>query len=106
MQNPVPNAYTLAIGGRKPFVVVHTALLELLEPLEVQVGSSLSVRQPHVMRLIGWCCKADVSHVFSKKKWTNRSALVRLLRPSLVLAVLWHVQPHDQSCSLADYLHD
>ncbi|KAL3143948.1 hypothetical protein ABBQ32_003762 [Trebouxia sp. C0010 RCD-2024] len=35
-QNPVPNAYTLAIGGRKPFVVVHTALLELLEPLEVQ----------------------------------------------------------------------
>ena len=37
MQNPVPNAYTLAIAGRKPFVVVHTALLELLEPLEVQV---------------------------------------------------------------------
>ena len=37
MQNPVPNAYTLAIGGRKPFIVVHTALLELLEPLEVQV---------------------------------------------------------------------
>lgn len=41
MQNPVPNAYTLAIGGRKPFVVVHTALLELLEPLEVQVGAPL-----------------------------------------------------------------
>ena len=40
MQNPVPNAYTLAIGGRKPFVVVHTALLELLEPLEVQVSGS------------------------------------------------------------------
>lgn len=37
LQNPVPNAYTLAIGGRKPFIVVHTALLELLEPLEVQV---------------------------------------------------------------------
>ena len=40
LQNPVPNAYTLAIGGRKPFIVVHTALLELLEPLEVQVGDS------------------------------------------------------------------
>ncbi len=38
VQNPVPNAYTLAIGGRKPFIVVHTALLELLEPLEVQVN--------------------------------------------------------------------
>lgn len=35
-QHPVPNAYTLAIAGRKPFVVVHTALLELLEPNEVQ----------------------------------------------------------------------
>lgn len=35
-QNPVPNAYTLAIAGRKPFVVVHTALLELLTPAEVQ----------------------------------------------------------------------
>lgn len=35
-QNPVPNAYTLAISGRKPFVVVHTALLELLTPSELQ----------------------------------------------------------------------
>ncbi|KAK9809087.1 hypothetical protein WJX72_009235 [[Myrmecia] bisecta] len=35
-QNPVPNAYTLAIAGRKPFIVVHTALLELLTPDEVQ----------------------------------------------------------------------
>jgi Zn-dependent protease with chaperone function len=36
VQNPVPNAYTLAIAGRKPFIVVHTALLELLSPAEVQ----------------------------------------------------------------------
>ncbi|CAI5516814.1 unnamed protein product, partial [Closterium sp. Naga37s-1] len=35
-QSPVPNAYTLAINGQKPFVVVHTALLDLLSPLEVQ----------------------------------------------------------------------
>ena len=46
MQNPVPNAYTLAIGGRKPFIVVHTALLELLEPLEVQVGHSCYLNKP------------------------------------------------------------
>lgn len=38
-QHPVPNAYTLAIAGRKPFVVVHTALLELLDPSEIQVGA-------------------------------------------------------------------
>jgi Zn-dependent protease with chaperone function len=35
-QNPIPNAYTLAIAGRKPFIVVHTALLELLTPAELQ----------------------------------------------------------------------
>ncbi|CAI5470907.1 unnamed protein product [Closterium sp. Yama58-4] len=35
-QSPVPNAYTLAINGQKPFVVVHTALLDLLSPIEVQ----------------------------------------------------------------------
>ena len=37
LQSPVPNAYTLAISGRKPFVVLHTSLLELLTPAEVQV---------------------------------------------------------------------
>jgi len=35
-QDPVPNAYTLAIKGRKPFVVMHTSLVELLEPDELQ----------------------------------------------------------------------
>lgn len=29
-RSPVPNAYTLAINGKKPFVVVHTSLVELL----------------------------------------------------------------------------
>ena len=38
-QNPIPNAYTLAIAGRKPFIVLHTALLELLTPRELQVGA-------------------------------------------------------------------
>eukprot|EP00798_Chlamydomonas_sp_ICE-L_P027092 gene27093-2316_t len=35
-QNPVPNAYTLAIAGHKPFIVIHTSLLELLSPKELQ----------------------------------------------------------------------
>lgn len=34
-QNPVPNAYTLAFRGRKPFIVVHTSLLDLLDEKEV-----------------------------------------------------------------------
>lgn len=36
LQNPVPNAYTLAIRGKKPFVVLHTSLVEMLTPPEVQ----------------------------------------------------------------------
>lgn len=35
-QSPVPNAYTLAISGKKPFVVVHTSLVELLTKGELQ----------------------------------------------------------------------
>ena len=44
-QSPYPNAYTLAVQGRRPFVVCTTALLDLLDPLETQVrwGS----RRPH-----------------------------------------------------------
>ena len=35
-QHPVPNAYTFAMRGKQPFVVVHTALIELLTPAEIQ----------------------------------------------------------------------
>jgi Zn-dependent protease with chaperone function len=34
-QNPIPNAYTLAYNGKKPFIVVHTGLLDLLNEEEV-----------------------------------------------------------------------
>lgn len=35
-QHPVPNAYTLAMRGQQPFIVIHTSLLELLTPEEIQ----------------------------------------------------------------------
>ncbi|WP_071828043.1 M48 family metallopeptidase [Geminocystis sp. NIES-3709] len=35
-QNPVPNAYTLAIRGKKPFIVIHTSLLEILTENEIK----------------------------------------------------------------------
>lgn len=35
-QHPVPNAYTFAMRGKKPFIVVHTSLLDLLTPEEIQ----------------------------------------------------------------------
>ncbi|MEL6159240.1 MAG: M48 family metallopeptidase [Cyanobacteria bacterium J06623_5] len=35
-QHPVPNAYTFAMRGKRPFIVVHTSLIELLNPAELQ----------------------------------------------------------------------
>lgn len=36
MQNAYPNAYTLAIAGKRPFVMLNTALIELLTEAELQ----------------------------------------------------------------------
>lgn len=35
-QHPVPNAYTFAMRGKQPFMVIHTSLIELLNPEEIQ----------------------------------------------------------------------
>ncbi|MGK7875112.1 MAG: M48 family metallopeptidase [Xenococcaceae cyanobacterium] len=35
-QNPVPNAYTFAMRGKQPFMVMHTSLIEMLTPEEIQ----------------------------------------------------------------------
>lgn len=35
-QNPTPNAYTFAMRGKQPFVVLHTSLIEILTPEEIQ----------------------------------------------------------------------
>jgi len=35
-QNPTPNAYTFAMRGKQPFVMLHTSLVEMLTPAEIQ----------------------------------------------------------------------
>jgi Zn-dependent protease with chaperone function len=35
-QHPAPNAYTFAMRGKQPFVVLHTSLVDLLTPAEIQ----------------------------------------------------------------------
>ncbi|MGL5033979.1 MAG: M48 family metallopeptidase, partial [Microcystaceae cyanobacterium] len=35
-QNPVPNAYTFAMRGKQPFMVLHTSLIDMLTPPEIQ----------------------------------------------------------------------
>lgn len=35
-QNSVPNAYTFAMRGKQPFMVLHTSLIDMLTPEEIQ----------------------------------------------------------------------
>lgn len=35
-QDPTVNAYTLAVAGRRPIVVVHSALLDVLDNAEIK----------------------------------------------------------------------
>jgi len=35
-QHPAPNAYTFAMRGKQPFVVMHTSLIDILTPAEIQ----------------------------------------------------------------------
>ncbi|NJL82192.1 MAG: M48 family metallopeptidase [Chloroflexaceae bacterium] len=35
-QQPTPNAYTFAMRGKQPFIVLHTSLIDLLTPEEIQ----------------------------------------------------------------------
>jgi Zn-dependent protease with chaperone function len=35
-QHPAPNAYTFAMRGKQPFVVLHTSLIDMLTPEEIQ----------------------------------------------------------------------
>lgn len=35
-QNPAPNAYTFAMRGKQPFMVMHTSLIDMLTPEEIQ----------------------------------------------------------------------
>ncbi len=35
-QHPVPNAYTFAMRGKQPFIVMHTSLIDLLTTEEIQ----------------------------------------------------------------------
>jgi Zn-dependent protease with chaperone function len=35
-QNPIPNAYTFAMRGKQPFIVLHTSLIEILTLEEIQ----------------------------------------------------------------------
>jgi hypothetical protein len=52
VQNASPNAYTLAIAGKQPFIMLNTGLLELLNTEELQGVIAHEVRSPVEQRVI------------------------------------------------------
>lgn len=66
-QNPAPNAYTLAANGERPFIVVHSSLLEMCSPAEVATVA----RKPLTKHFLCSCHTIRHSHLT-----TNMSANV------------------------------
>lgn len=110
-QNPVPNAYTLAIRGQKPFIVIHTSLLELLNPEEIKAviahelghlkcehGVYLSLANIMVLAaglIPSWGSLVAQSLQTQLLQWVrcaefscDRSALLVVQKPEIVMSVL------------------
>jgi Zn-dependent protease with chaperone function len=67
-QHPVPNAYTFAMRGKQPFIVLHTSLIEILTPEEIQ---------------------AVIAHELGCAEFTcDRAALLATQNPRVVMSVL------------------
>lgn len=79
-QAPVPNAYTLAFQGTRPAVVVTTALLELLD--EVEVRAVLAHELGHLKCQHGlWLTAANLAvAALPMPAWIADSAATALLR--------------------------
>lgn len=97
VQHPVPNAYTLALSGRKPFIVINTALLELLEPQELQVCSSF-VKTGIPVYFSVFCATCCTKPDFTKEGVLQSLAIRRCKREHTTQSACTHVRhavPHD-----------
>ena len=92
-QNPGPNAYTLAISGKKPFVVVHTGLVELLTRKELQVSSyfMLYINSTHDNRHYAWLMQSWPLRLLNK---FVSSILVMQKKKSIYLYLYLHTHTH------------
>ncbi|MGK7949325.1 MAG: M48 family metallopeptidase [Xenococcaceae cyanobacterium] len=110
-QNPIPNAYTFAMRGKKPFMVIHTSLIELLTPQEIQAviahelghlkcehGVYLTMANIMVLAanlLPGWGTVLAQSMQEQMLRWVrcaefscDRAALLATQDPKVVMSVL------------------
>jgi Zn-dependent protease with chaperone function len=98
-QNPVPNAYTMAMQGKKPFIVVHSALIELMTPDELQ--AVIAHELGHLKCEHGvWITAANII--------TNLAAQIPLTGPlvaqSMQMSLMRWLQAAELSCDRASLL--
>lgn len=94
-QNPVPNAYTLAFQGRRPFIVVHSSLLELLD--EKEIAAVIGHECGHLKSEHGMCLIA--LHISFKLAINTQTKLTLTFEPPVHLNCpsLRFVAVHGQS---------
>jgi len=90
-QSPTPNAYTLAVGGgRRPFVVVHTSLLDLLSRDELR--AVLAHEVAHLK------CEHGTWLTAANALASGASGLLPLVGPALESALLRWLRAAELTC--------
>jgi Zn-dependent protease with chaperone function len=97
-QHPAPNAYTFAMRGKQPFIVVHTSLIDMLEPEEIQaviaheLGHILILAAavvPNVGSFLAQALQAQLLEWIRCAEFTcDRAALLATQDPKVVMSVL------------------
>lgn len=96
--HPTPNAYTLAFRGSNPFIVVHSALIELLTPKELQ--AVLAHELGHLKCEHGtWATVGNVIVLLSSM--TSDNIIGRILFESLQMQLLAWQRSAELSCDRA-----
>jgi Zn-dependent protease with chaperone function len=90
-QSPTPNAYTLAALGRRPFVVVHTSLLDLLSNKE-ELKAVLAHEVAHLK------CEHGTYLTAANALASGASGLLPLIAPALEGALLRWARAAELTC--------
>jgi Zn-dependent protease with chaperone function len=98
-QNPVPNAYTMAMQGKKPFIVVHSSLIDLMSPDELQ--AVIAHELGHLKCEHGvWITAANIiTNVASQIPFTGQ-----LIAQSMQMSLMRWLQAAELSCDRASLL--
>jgi len=98
-QNPVPNAYTMAMQGKKPFIVIHSALIELMSPQELQ--AVIAHELGHLKCEHGlWITVANIITNFA----AQLPGLGRVLSEVMSMSIMRWLQSAELSCDRASLL--